>query len=347
MKKAFKKPKVSAPRVTMHQIAKEADVSLGTVSHVINETAPVREPLRQRVMGAIASLGYQPNQLSRGLRLNRTNMIGMIIPDITNPFFPAVVRGVEDVAYKHSYRLVLCNADNDPRKEATYLNELKSFLPAGILLIPSENASAPPDSPATPIVCIDRPPAKWKGDIVTVANEEGGYCAGRFLLQMGHRVLGVAAGPHHLVNAAERLAGFLRAMREANVPCEPEYIQESHFDRAGGHSSAQRLLQLLPCPTAIFAANDLIALGALAAVREFKLNCPRDVSIIGFDALDWTEFSDPALTSVYQPGYRLGGTAARLLLSRIEGSNKPPQKIVLQTELRIRNSVVRISASQQ
>jgi LacI family transcriptional regulator len=330
----------------MHQIAKEADVSLGTVSHVINETAPVSEPLRQRVMGAITSLGYQPNQLSRGLRLNRTNMIGMIIPDITNPFFPAVVRGVEDVAYTHSYRLVLCNADNDPGKEATYLNELKSYLPAGILLIPSENASVPPDSPGPPIVCIDRPPARWRGDIVTVANEEGGYRAGRFLLQMGHRVIGVASGPYHLVNAAERLAGFLRAMHEANVPCDREYIQESHFDRAGGHTSAQRLLQLRPCPTAIFAANDLIALGALAAVREFRLNCPRDVSIIGFDALDWTEFSDPALTSIYQPGYQLGGTAARLLLSRIEGANHPPQRIVLQTELRIRNSVVRISTSQ-
>ncbi len=342
MKNKTKKSAAPVSRVTMHQIAKWANVSLGTVSHVINNTAPVREPLRQRVLEAIRSLGYQPNQLSRGLRLNRTNMIGMIIPDITNPFFPAIVRGVEDVAYKSSYRLILCNADNDPDKESTYLNELKSYLPAGILLIPSENATDLANAPGPPVVCIDRRPANWKGDTVTVANEEGGYRAGRFLLQMGHRRIGVAAGPHHLANAAERLAGFLRALREANVTSEPEYIQESRFDREGGHSSTHRLLQLLPCPTAIFAANDLIALGALSAVREFKLNCPRDVSIIGFDALDWTEFTDPALTSIYQPGYQLGCTAARLLLARIEGMNKPPQKIVLQTELRIRNSVLRI-----
>jgi LacI family transcriptional regulator len=295
------------------------------------------------VLEAIASLRYQPNQLSRGLRLNRTNMIGMIIPDITNPFFPAIVRGVEDVAYKSSYRLVLCNADNDPHKETSYLNDIKSFLPAGILLIPSEDAAVPADSPGIPVVCIDRRPVKWKGDIVAVANEEGGYRAGRFLLQMGHRRIGVAAGPHHLINAAERLAGFLRALREADVPVPPEYIQESHFDREGGHNSTHRLLQLLPCPTAIFAANDLIALGALSAIREFNLNCPRDVSLISFDALDWTEFTDPALTSIYQPGYQLGCTAAHLLLERIEGMKKPPQEIVLQTELRIRSSVLRIA----
>lgn len=345
MKKMLKKRQVPATRVTMHQIARRADVSLGTVSHVINETARVREPLRRRVLEAIETLGYQPNQLSRGLRRNRTNIIGMIIPDITNPFFPAVVRGVEDVAYKSSYRIVLCNADNDPKKELTYLNDLKSFLPAGILLIPSEDSSVAVDSAGPQMVCIDRQPVDWKGDIVTVANEEGGYRAGRFLLQMGHRCVGVAAGPHHLVNAAQRLAGFLRALREANVPIGPEYIQESVFDRAGGHVSAQRLLQLLPCPTAIFAANDLIALGVLSAVREFKLNCPRDVSIISFDALDLTEFTDPALTGIYQPGYQLGCTAARLLIERIAGMHTPPQEIVLKTELRVRNSVARLTSA--
>jgi DNA-binding LacI/PurR family transcriptional regulator len=341
-RKGQKKNQVLGSRVTMHQIAKRAEVSLGTVSHVINETARVREPLRSRVLDAIETLGYQPNQLSRGLRRNRTNIIGMIIPDITNPFFPAVVRGVEDVAYKSSYRIVLCNADNDPKKEIVYLNDLKSFLPAGILLIPSEDSSVATDPSGPHVVCIDRQPLDWNGDIVTVANEEGGYRAGRFLVQMGHRCIGIAAGPQHLVNAAQRLSGFLRALREAKIPIGAEYIQESAFDRAGGHVSAQRLLQLLPCPTAIFAANDLIALGVLSAVREFKLNCPRDVSVISFDALDLTEFTDPALTAIYQPGYQLGCTAAQLLIERITGMHRPAQKIVLKTELRIRNSVARL-----
>jgi LacI family transcriptional regulator len=183
------KTKTPASRITMHQIAKMAGVSLGTVSHVINQTAPVREPLRQRVTKAVEKLGYQPNQLSRGLRLNRTNIIGMIIPDITNPFFPGVVRGVEDVAYKSSFRLVLCNTDNDPAKEATYLSDLKSFLPAGLLVIPSVDSSLSSEQSGPPVVCVDRRPRGWKGDIVTVANEDGGYKAARYLIEMGHRQL--------------------------------------------------------------------------------------------------------------------------------------------------------------
>ena len=123
--------------VTMRQIAERAEVSIGTVSHVINGTAKVREKLRLRVVEAIRSLGYQPSQLARGLRRNQTSMLGMIIPDVTNPFFPAVVRGVEDVAYKRSFRVVLCNTDNDPHKEISYLNELRSYRPAGLLVIPA------------------------------------------------------------------------------------------------------------------------------------------------------------------------------------------------------------------
>ena len=126
--------------VTMRQIAERAEVSIGTVSHVINDTAKVREKLRQRVLDAIRSLGYQPSQLARGLRRNETNIVVMIIPDITNPFFPAVVRGVEDVAYGNSFRLILCNTDNDPRKEISYLNELRSYRPAGWLVIPAADS---------------------------------------------------------------------------------------------------------------------------------------------------------------------------------------------------------------
>jgi DNA-binding LacI/PurR family transcriptional regulator len=338
------KPGVATSRITMHQIAKRAGVSLGTVSHVINDTAPVRDPLRQRVLDAIKKLGYQPNQLSRGLRRNKTNMIGMIIPDITNPFFPGVVRGVEDVAYKSSYRLVLCNTDNDPSKEVTYLSDLKSFLPAGLLIIPSIDSSVSADQSGPPIVCIDRRPRGWKGDIVTVANEEGGYKAAQHLIEMGHRQIGVISGPSHLTNAGERLRGFTKALSDANVPIAPEYIQEALFDRTSGYSSALRLLHLLPCPTAIFAANDLMAMGALSAVRESRLACPADISIISFDGLDLTELTDPALTAIYQPGYQLGYTAARLLLDRINGlQDDPPQEIVLKTELRVRNSVSRLT----
>ena len=330
-------------RVTMHQIAQAAAVSLGTVSHVINGSAKVREPLRQRVLNAIKTLGYEPNELSRGLRLNRTNIVGMIIPDITNPFFPGVVRGVEDVAYKDSYRLVLCNTDNDPNKEATYLGQLKSFLPSGILIIPSPNSTISANISGPPVVCVDRRPEGWTGDFVTVANRDGAGKAARHFIEMGHRRIGVISGPSRLANAVERLRGFRQALDDAGVPIAPEYIQEAQFDRASGYTSAMRLLQLLPRPTAIFATNDLMAMGALLAIRDSKLICPSDVSVISFDGLDVTELTDPALTTVYQPGYQLGYAAARLLRERIEGCDDPAREIELDTELRIRHSVARIN----
>ncbi len=338
-------PKPEA-RVTMHQIARAASVSLGTVSHVMNGTAAVRDPLRQRVLKAIKNLGYEPNELSRGLRMNKTNMIGMIIPDITNPFFPGVVRGVEDVAYKDSYRLVLCNTDDDPDKETTYLGQLKSFLPSGILIIPAPDSAIAESIGGPPIVCIDRRPEGWNGDFVSVANREGAYKAARHLLDMGHRRIGVISGPSHLMNARERLHGFSQCLQDAGVAISPEYIQEALFDRESGYTSALRLLQLLPRPTATFATNDLMAMGALLAIRDAKLRCPKDISIIGFDGLDQTELTDPPLTTVYQPGYQLGYAAARLLLDRIAGSPDPAREIVLETELRIRNSVCRIKLTE-
>ena len=328
---------------TMRQIAERADVSIGTVSHVINGTAKVREKLRLRVLEAIRSLGYQPSQLGRGLRRNQTSMLGMIIPDVTNPFFPAVVRGVEDVAYKRSYRVVLCNTDNDPHKETSYLNELRSYRPAGLLVIPAAESHITAllrslASSGPPVVCVDRRPAGWDGDVVVVANEEGSYAATRHLLRMGHKHLAVITGPLHLTNASERLKGFRRALDEARVSIESEYVQEARFDRPSGYQAALRLLRMVPRPTAIFACNDLMALGVFLAARELNVACPEELSIVGFDNLDFAEFTAPALTTVHQPGYQLGATAARLLLERIDGLKQRPKKVVLQTELKVRNS---------
>jgi len=328
----------------MRQIAERAGVSIGTVSHVINETATVRPKLRERVIEAIRSMGYQPSALAQGLRKKRTNMLGMVIPDITNPFFPGVVRGVEDVAYKRSFRVILCNADNDPSKEASYVRELRSYHIAGLLIIPSGGADIAGQlgvygSASVPVVCIDRVPDGWKGDAVLVANAEGAYLATRHLIQMGHKRLAVIAGPLKLTNSAERLKGFMRALNEAGLDIDPEFVQEAAFDTESGYRAGLRVLRMLPRPTAILACNDLMAFGVLQAARELKLQCPEDLSIAGFDSLEFTKFTDPSLTSVYQPGYQLGATAARLLLERVDGMRSGPKKVFLPTELKQRNSV--------
>jgi LacI family transcriptional regulator len=328
----------------MKDIARLAGVSLGTVSHVLNDSARVREAVRERVLKAVHEVGYQPSQLARALRRDKTNMVGMIIPDITNPFFPAVVRGAEDVAFSNGFRLILCNTDNDHSKELVHLNELRTYLPAGLIVIPSNfsDLTAQAESyrrAGTGVVCIDRLPRNWSGDSVTADNEAGAYNAAQCLLQRGHVRLGVIAGPLHLTNAKERLAGFKRAVREARLPLAPEYIQETSFDKSGGHAKALVLLRLIPRPTAIFAGNDMIALGALLAIRESGLRCPEDVSLIGFDDLDLAETTNPSLSSVSQSGYQLGTTAARILLDRLEGDASPAKHIVLETSLKLRHSV--------
>lgn len=328
----------------MKDIARIAGVSLGTVSNVLNETAGVREPVRQRVLQAVQAAGYQPSQLARALRRDKTNMIGMIIPDITNPFFPAVVRGAEDVAFTNGYRLVLCNTDNDHSKELVHLNELRTYLPAGLIVIPSNFSDLTAQAEVyrragTGVVCIDRLPKNWSGDSVTADNEEGAYNATRFLLQMKHTKLAAITGPLHLTNAKERLDGFKRAIHESRLRLAPEYIQETTFDKQGGYSKALILLRLVPRPTAIFAGNDMIALGALLAIREAGLRCPEDVSLMGFDDLDIAETTNPSLSSVSQSGYQLGTTAARILLDRLDGDKGPAKHLVLQTSLKLRHSV--------
>lgn len=328
----------------MKEIAKIAGVSLGTVSHVLNNSMPVRPHLRKRVMEAVDSLGYQPSQLARGLRRDKTRMIGMIIPDITNPFFPAVVRGVEDVAFANGYRLILCNTDNDHEKEIVHLNELRTYLPSGLIVIPSNFSDLTVQAESyrkagAAVVCVDRLPKEWNGDTVTADNENGAYNAANYVLRQGHRQLAMIIGPRHLTNVQDRLTGIERALDERKMQIDPEYIQEATFDQQGGYAKTLLLLRMIPRPTVIFAGNDMIAFGALLAFREARLKCPDDISLIGFDNLDLAEMTSPPLSSVSQPGYQMGTTAARMLIDRVQGDHGPAKHIVLETMLKIRGSI--------
>jgi len=326
--------------VTMRKIAKRAGVSIGTVSHVVNGTARVREPLRRRVEVAIEQLGYQPSVLARSLRRNQSPMLGVIIPDITNPFFPAVVRGIEDVAYAHSTQIVLCNADNDRLKERAYLDQLHSIRVTGMIVIPSADSEfadfAARLRENVPLVCLDRPLAEWTGDYIGVDNEAGAYVGTQYLVRLGHRRLAMISGPLSIRNAQERLAGFRRALAEASL--SELAVEQAGFDRPSGLEAARRLVQLTPGPSAIFAANDLLAVGALAALREKGLRCPDDVAVVGFDDLELAAFTDPPLTTVAQPGYTMGRCAAEALFQRLQHPETAAQRVILDTELKIRRS---------
>ncbi len=328
----------------MKQIAQLAGVSLGTVSHVLNGTVRVREPLHKRVMEAVKVTGYQPSQLARGLRREKTNILAMIIPDILNPFFPGIVRGAEDVAFSNGFRLVLCNTDNDHEKEVAHLSALQTYLPSGLIVIPSDSSDLTVQAQryrdaGAAVICLDRLPRNWEGDSVTVHNSAGAAGATSHFIALGHQHVAAITGPLHLRNSQDRLSGFKRALRAAKIALPAEYVQETSFDRAGGYARTKLLLQMVPRPTAILAFNDLIALGALMAIHEAGLHCPRDISLIGFDGLDLTETTTPQITSVYQSSYQMGAEAAKLVFERLKNSAAAPQRIVLKTELRIRDSV--------
>jgi LacI family transcriptional regulator len=191
----------------------------------------------------------------------------------------------------------------------------------------------------TGVVCVDRLPRNWAGDSVTANNEEGALAATRHLIQMGHKRLAMIVGPQHLTNAKDRLNGFKKALREARIHLSAEYIQETTFDKQGGYTKTMLLLRLIPRPTAIFAGNDMMALGALRAIREAGLRCPEDISLMGFDDLDLAEAINPPLSSVSQSGYQLGTTAAHILIERLHGDKSPAKHIILKTTLSLRNSV--------
>ena len=329
----------------MKEIAELAGVSVGTVSNVLNDTAKVREPLRRRVLDAVQTTGFQPSQLARGLRRDRTNILAMIIPDILNPFFPGVVRGAEDLASTRGHRLMLCNTDNAHDKEVVYLNALQTYLPSGLIVIPASFSTLTRQAEnyrraGSGVVCVDRVPPNWNGDSVTVDNVGGACDATSYLIKLGHRRLAAITGPPDLTNSQDRLTGFKHALRDAGLEASPGYLQDTTFDREGGYAKAKILLRLLPRPTAILACNDMIALGALMAIRDENLRCPQDVSLIGFDGLYLTEMTAPQLSSVYQPSYQLGAMAAQLALDRVVQKSAPARKVVLKTELKIRESVM-------
>lgn len=328
---------------TIKEIAKSAGVSIGTVSNVLNGISTVRDQARKRVLKAVEDLGYQPSMLGRALRKEKTNMIVMIVPDITNPFFPAAVRGAEDIAFQNGYRLVLCNSDNDSSKEATYIREMQTYRPSGLIIVPADLSKGLEEAKGylkagSGVVYVDRVPPKWRGDSVTSAHAEGAFAATRHLIDLGHERIATITGPLTGTSAIARLEGYRRAMKSARLPIPRNYVQEAEFNRPAGHAKAAILLATTPRPTAIFAANDLIALGVLAAIREARLECPRDVSVVGFDNLDESDVTLPTLTTVDQFAYQLGAKAAQTVIDRNVRKTGAAKQIVLSPELRVKGS---------
>jgi LacI family transcriptional regulator len=326
---------------TIRDVATSAGVSTTTVSHVINGTRFVEPETAERVYTAIKKLGYRPNSLARSLRRGETGIVGLIVPDSSNPFFADIARKVEDTGFAKGYNVILCNSDLSLEKEEAYLNSLLSKQVDGLILIPSSDYSSQLQTvieAGVPVVVLDRELDSALVDQVLVDNEQGGYQVGRYLLQLGHKRLGCISGPQNIRPVLERVQGFQRALSEAGVKAKLAESLEGNLRTLDGEIAMQNLLEQDFDLSAVFAVNDLMALGAVNVLRRANHRIPEDISIVGFDNILPAVTLSPALTSVAQPTKRMAEISVSLLLERMKNPLKAPDRVVLTTTLIERES---------
>jgi LacI family transcriptional regulator len=323
-----------------------AGVSPATVSRVLNGKEDVGADLRRRVLRAVAELRYRRNGPARSLRTHAAMVLGLIISDITNPFFTEVVRGAEDQAHLAGYSVVLANADEDVAKEVRYLEVAAAERMAGALLSPASPRRSSIDvllDQGIPVVTIDRRLAAVPVDSVTVNNRQAARDAAQHLVRQGCRRVGIVAGPAQTTTGASRLAGYRAALRDAGHPVDPSLIAYADFRAEGGYEATRQLLRQRRPPDGLLFCNNLMTVGGLRAIAEAGLSMPADIAVVGFDDSIWATLLSPPLTVVAQPTYKIGQTAARLLLRRIDGEKFRPRHVVLRAELIERASSQRAS----
>jgi len=307
----------------------------------VNNSAYVSPGLRDRVETAITDLDYNPNLVARSLAKKKTFTIGMLIPDIVNPFYPEVVRGAEDKAKEAGYTLLLGNSDNRADMEETYLNLFLSKRVDGILLFKgAEEMSGSPvqklQDGGVPVVLVGRQAEEIKADCVVADDVGGAYEAVQHLLGLGHRKIGTIEGFPHVSTSKGRLEGYRKALADDQVQFDAVLVEQGDYGVESGYQAGLRLLRQQP--TAVFVTNFLMTVGFMKALEEKGLRCPEDVAVVSYDDFTWSEFFRPKLTSVEQPKYQLGQTATEVLLRRLEDKDGETELIVLKNRLRIRES---------
>ena len=331
---------------TIKEVARNAEVSVGTVSNVLSGSSPVSPAIRARVMKAIQALDYHPNHFARSLKTRQSHLLGMVISDITNPYFPRVVRGAEDAALEHGYLLVSSNTDHQVEREKRVVSVLRNRRVDGILLVVAPNWGDTGHITNTiaagiPIVCLDRLPIGLKLSSVTVDAIQGTEMCIRHLISTGHRSIGIITGHLQLQNAVDRLQGYRNALRESGLPQDDAIVMIGDFRFESGYLLTKQLMLGPKRPTALFVSNGIMGLGALKALKEMAIHCPRDLALAVFDELPGSESFSPEVTTVVQPAYEIGYQGAKLLIRQIESGQPPePASIRLTAELRIRESTL-------
>jgi LacI family transcriptional regulator len=327
---------------TIRDVAKLAGVAPITVSRALNNSGYVSQATRERVKAAIEELGYVPNMLGPSLRFQQTMILAVVITDITNPFWTTVTRGIEDVAQANGYSTILCNTDESESKQEQYLQMLLRRRVDGILLVPacSETKSIEMiKKQDIPVVVLDRQIGNLDVDVVRADSEEGAFLLVQYLLSLGHRNIAMLAGPKNVSTAIDRTAGYRRALDDAGNAVNEELIYWGNFTQESGYENARMVTDMDPRPTAIFAANNFIAIGAMQALKEKGLHIPEDVALVTIDDIPPAYTLEPFLTVAIQPADEMGRQAARLLLDRIKNpEDESFQNVVLPTKMIIRAS---------
>jgi LacI family transcriptional regulator len=328
-------------RVTIADVARHAGVSTMTVSRVVNGSPLVSAATRRQVERALRELGYLPNRAARSLVVNRLGVLALLIPDISNPFFPLLVRGAEAAARRAGYALVLGNSDEDLAREDAFLRAVCSLGVDGVLLAPAGDRSGSSldllRRQGVPFVLIDREVDGMPADIVRGESRRATSFLTEHLLGHGHRRIGMVSGPPDVTTARHRELGYAEALAAHGLVADPALVRHAPYTRAGGHRAALALLAGPRRPTALVTANNFLGFGAIDAAHELGLAVPEQVAIVTFDDVEIVA-DDPFLSCAAQPAEAMGRVALERLIARLDGDESPPHEIVLDTEVRIRRS---------
>lgn len=339
---------------TIKDIAREAKVSYATVSRALNHKYGVHPATLERILAIAKRLNYTPNAIARGLVTRRTKTLGLILPDITNPFFPEVARGVEEGAQERGYSVFLCNTNWEHSREKEYIRLLTEKRIDGLILAPISNSATEvewelPDEIA--VVYVSNVPRNTERSYVEIDNIQGGFIATKHLIDAGFDEIGFIGAMEGSLTVDERLEGYRMAFERSGIPVDERHVHLGHFRQETGYRVIRSMIETGNFPRAVFAENDLIALGVLQGVRDSGLNVPADIAVVGFDDIPFASFQDIQLTTVYQPKYEMGRLGVQILIEEIsrnasttegdpEGGNGHSRRVVLEPELIVRGSTI-------
>jgi len=318
---------------TIRDVARLANVSVATVSNALNSADRVSGELRARVLEAVDKLGYAPHPAARSLRKRSSGLLGLVVGDITNPFFSDLFAAVEDAAAASGYLVLLCNSSERVEREEAHLKMLRSQRIDGLILAPtgavSMNRAALLAQLEVPVVLVDRAMDGLGYDAVVLDNHRAAFEATSHLIAAGHRRIALVNGPDVVRTAADRLRGYREALLTAGIALDPALVRDAGFQEAPACRAVSELLSGVDPPTAIFATNNLMTVGAIRALADLGLRCPEEVSIIGIDDLPWADSVSPRLTAVAQPVREIGERALSLVVDRIAGTRLGPGEVVV------------------